>query len=116
MATLTVILVDGSISGAILFLLSVGLTLIYGVLRILNLAHGSIYALGAYTASFLVLRALGVGFGAYWSYVMLLAGGVIVGLVVGPVVEGLFLRRGYGRAEAIQLLLTFALFLLLANV
>src|SRR2546426_12453446 len=98
MATLTVILVDGSIFAAILFLLSVGLTLIYGVLGILNLAHGSIYALGAYMASFLVLRALGVGFGAYWSYALLLAGGVIVGLVVGPVIERLFLRRACGRA------------------
>jgi branched-chain amino acid transport system permease protein len=116
MATLTVILADGLISAAILFLLAVGLTLIYGVLRILNLAHGSIYALGAYMASFLVLRAQGVGLGAYWSYAFLLAGGVIVGLVVGPVIERLFLRRVYGRAEAIQLLLTFAIFLILDDV
>ena len=113
MATLTVILVDGAMFAAVLFLLSIGLTLIFGVLRILNIAHGSIYALGAYMASFLALRVLGVGASPYWSYAMLLAGGVIVGLIVGPVVERLFLRQVYGRPEAIQLLLTFALFLIL---
>ncbi len=113
MATLTVIVVDGLIFAAVLFLLSIGLTLIFGVLRILNVAHGSIYALGGYMASFLVLKVLGLGYGAYWSYLMLLVGGMIVGLVVGPVVERVFLRRVYGRAEAIQLLLTFSLLLIL---
>ncbi len=113
MATLTVIVVDGAIFAAVLFLLSVGLTLVFGVLRILNLAHGSIYALGGYTAGVLVLKALGMGHSAYWGYLMLLAGGVIVGLVTGPVVERLFLQRVYGRAEAIQLLLTFSILLIL---
>ncbi len=113
MATLTVIFVDGAISAAILFLLSVGLTLIYGVLRILNVSHGGIYALGAYTATFLALKLLDLGYSPYWSYLMLLAGAVIVGLVTGPIIERLFLRRVYGRADAIQLLLTFSVLLIL---
>ena len=46
MAILTIIIVDGFVFAAILFLLSVGLTLIFGVLRILNISHGGIYALG----------------------------------------------------------------------
>ena len=113
MATLTVIVVDGAIFAAVLFLLSVGLTLIFGVLRILNVAHGSIYALGAYVAGTLVLRVLGAGVNPYWSYPVLLAGGVIAGVITGVVVERLFLRRVYDRAEAIQLLLTFSILLIL---
>lgn len=113
MATLTVIVVDGLIFAAVLFLLSVGLTLIFGVLRILNVAHGSVYALGAYLASVLVLKALKLGVNPYWSYLMLLTGGIIVGVITGPLVERLFLRRVYGRGEAIQLLLTFSILLIL---
>jgi branched-chain amino acid transport system permease protein len=113
MATLTVIVVDGAIFAAVLFLLSVGLTLIFGVLRILNVAHGSIYALGAYVAGTLVLRVLGAGANPYWSYPVLLAGGVIAGVITGVVIERLFLRRVYDRAEAIQLLLTFSILLIL---
>ncbi len=113
MATLTVILADGLIAAAVLFLLSLGLTLIFGVLRILNIAHGSIYALGAYLATFLALRVLKLGASPYWTYLMLFAGALVVGLVMGPVIERLFLRRVYGRAPAIQLLLTFSIVLIL---
>jgi branched-chain amino acid transport system permease protein len=113
MATLTVIVVDGFIFAAVLFLLSIGLTLIFGVLRILNIAHGSVYAFGAYLASFLVLKVLRLGVNPYWSYPMLLVGGLIVGVVAGPLIERVFLRRVYGRAEAIQLLLTFSILLIL---
>ncbi len=113
MATLTVILADGLIAAAVLFLLSLGLTLIFGVLRILNLAHGSIYALGAYLATFLALKVLKLGGSPYWTYLMLFAGALVVGLVMGPVIERLFLRRVYGRAPAIQLLLTFSIVLIL---
>ncbi len=113
MATLTVILADGLIAAAVLFLLSLGLTLIFGVLRILNLAHGSIYALGAYLATFLAVRVLKLGASPYWTYLMLFAGALVVALVTGPVIERLFLRRVYGRAPAIQLLLTFSMVLIL---
>jgi len=113
MATLTIIIVDGFVFAAILFLLSVGLTLIFGVLRILNISHGGIYALGAYMGTFLALKILDWGWNPYLTYVMLLAGALIIGLVVGPLIERLFLRRVYGQAEAIQLLLTFAILLIL---
>jgi branched-chain amino acid transport system permease protein len=113
MATLTIIIVDGFVFAAILFLLSVGLTLIFGVLRILNISHGGIYALGAYMGTFLALKILDRGWNPYLTYVMLLAGALIIGLVVGPLIERLFLRRVYGQAEAIQLLLTFAILLIL---
>jgi branched-chain amino acid transport system permease protein len=113
MRTLTVILVDGTVSAAVLFLSSVGLTLIFGVLRILNVAHGGIYAFGAYTATFLALRLLEAGGNPYLTYLMLLVGPLIVGAVAGPLIERLFLQRVYGQVEAIQLLLTFSIFLIL---
>jgi branched-chain amino acid transport system permease protein len=113
MATLTIIIVDGFVFAAILFLLSVGLTLIFGVLRILNISHGGIYALGAYMGTFLALKILDRGWNPYLTYVMLLAGALLIGLLVGPLIERLFLRRVYGQAEAIQLLLTFAILLIM---
>lgn len=113
MATLTVIVADGLIAAAVLFLLSLGLTLIFGVLRVLNLAHGSIYALGAYLATLLALKILKLGYSPYWTYLMLLGGALVIGLVMGPLIERLFLRRVYGRAPAIQLLLTYSIVLIL---
>jgi branched-chain amino acid transport system permease protein len=116
MAILTIILVDGFIYAAILFLLSVGLTLIFGVLRILNISHGGIYALGAYMATWLALQVLGLGANPYWTYAMLFVGALIIGLLSGPLIERLFIRRVYAEAEAIQLLLTFSILLILDDV
>lgn len=113
MRLLTIIIFDGLNYAGTLFLISVGLTLVYGVLRILNISHGGIYALGAYMATWLALWSLGVGLPAYLSYLMLLAGAVIIGLVTGPIIERLFLRRIYGSDQHIQLLLTFSILLIL---
>lgn len=113
MAIFTIIVLDGLVFAAVLFLLSVGLTLIFGVLRILNISHGGIYALGAYMGTYLALKILEAGVSAYLTYLALLVGALIVGLVAGPLIERLFLRRVYGQAEAIQLLLTFSILLIL---
>ena len=113
MRTLTIIVMDGAVYAAVLFLLSVGLTLIFGVLRILNISHGGIYAFGAYMATFLAVQILGLGANPYLSYLMLLVGAVIIGVLAGPLIERLFLRRIYGSDMHIQLLLTFAIFLIL---
>jgi branched-chain amino acid transport system permease protein len=113
MAIFTIIVLDGLVFAAVLFLLSVGLTLIFGVLRILNISHGGIYALGAYMGTYLALKILEAGMSAYLTYLALLVGALIVGLVAGPLIECLFLRRVYGQAEAIQLLLTFSILLIL---
>ncbi len=113
MAIFTIIVLDGLVFAAVLFLLSVGLTLIFGVLRILNISHGGIYALGAYMGTYLALKILEAGMSAYLTYLALLVGALIVGLVAGPLIERLFLRRVYGQAEAIQLLLTFSILLIL---
>lgn len=109
----TIIFFDGLNYAATLFLISIGLTLVYGVLRILNISHGGIYALGAYLATFFALKALGVGLSPYLSYLMLLAGAIVIGLVTGPLIERFLLRRIYGSDAHIQLLLTFSVLLIL---
>ena len=56
MDTLLVIVIDGLIYSSWLFIVAAGLTLIYGVMKILNMAHGSLYAIGAYSAASLVIE------------------------------------------------------------
>jgi len=115
MRLLTIIVMDGAVFAAVLYLLSVGLTLVFGVLRILNVSHGGLYAVGAYMATSLALRVVGAGANPYLTYAMLLVGPLVVGLVAGPLIERLFLRRIYAADMHIQLLLTFAIFLVLED-
>jgi len=112
----TIIILDGLNYAANLFLISVGLTFVYGVLRILNISHGAIYGLGAYLATWLTVTLLNIGLPVIFSYFALLAGAIIVGLVIGPVIERLTLRRVYGSDIHIQLLLTFSILLILDDV
>ncbi len=107
-----VILLDGVLYAAVLFLVSAGLTLVYGVMRLLNIAHGSLYALGAYAGTSLVLLSLRADAPLVVMYLALLAGGFLAGAFLGPLVERLFLRPIYGREEVVQLLVTFSLFLI----
>ncbi len=113
MRLFTIIAMDGAVFAAVLFLISVGLTLVFGVLRILNVAHGGLYAFGAFTATSLASWLLDLGATPYLTYLMLLLAAVTVGVIAGPIIERVFLQRVYGRAEAIQLLLTFSIFLIL---
>lgn len=110
-----VILLDGVLYAAVLFLVAAGLTLVYGVMRILNMAHGSLYAIGAYAGASLVLLYLGWGWPAGGSYLALAAGALLAGVLIGPVVERLLLRPIYAREEVVQLLVTFSLFLILED-
>lgn len=116
MRTLTAILVDGVIYAAWIFLISVGLSLIYGVMRILNVAHGSLYALGAYAGASLVIAYFNAGYPPYLSYLVLLGAALAVGLVAGPVIERGVLRWAYGRDEVVLLLMTYSIFLILEDV
>lgn len=108
-----IIILDGLNYAATLFLIAVGLTFIYGVLRILNISHGALYALGAYMGTWLTLSLLKVGLPDILSYFILLVGAIIVGLVFGPTIERLCLRRIYGSDIHIQLLLTYSILLIL---
>ncbi len=99
-----------------LFLVSAGLTFTYGVLRVLNLAHGNLYALGAYLGATLVLRYAATGSTVALGYGLLLVAAIVVGVIAGPLIERLFLRRVYNRDEGVQLLLTFSISLILEDV
>src|SRR5438552_14900411 len=109
------ILIDGLLYASWLFTIAAGLTIVYGVMRILNMAHGSFYALGAYTAASMVGAWLRGGHAPLGSYAMLGLAAVAVGLVAGPVIERGLLRFTYGRDEIVLVLVTYALFLILED-
>ena len=113
MTLITIIVFDALSYGATLFLLSIGLTVVFGVLRVLNISHGGIYALGAYMGTWLALLVLGEKFSPWMTYPALILGALFIGLTVGPIIERVFLRRIYGADMHIQLLLTFSILLIL---
>src|SRR2546421_8477602 len=119
MDQVVIVILNGVLFASYLFLVSAGLTFIYGVMRILNVAHGSLYGLGAYMGAWLVLRLWPGGSGPLpeaWSYLVLLLGAVFIGVTVGPLLERVFIRRVADRGEVVPLILTFALFLILDDV
>jgi branched-chain amino acid transport system permease protein len=109
--TLGVLLVqvcNGVSFGMLLFLLAAGLSLIYGVMRILNLAHGSYYLLGAYVA-LSVVQATG-------SLALAAVAGTAAVTAIGVLMERVFLRRLPRGEELPQALLTFGFLLVLGDV
>jgi branched-chain amino acid transport system permease protein len=99
---------------ATLFLVAAGLQLVFGVQKLVNLACGSFYALGAYFGISVVTWALKAGLPPALFLVALLAAGLLLA-AVGPLVERV-LRLIYGRDESFQMLLTFALVLIFEDV
>ncbi len=108
------ILLGGVFHAAVLFLVAAGLQLIFGVQKIVNLACGSFYALGAYFGITFVGYAQQYGMPSVLLLPALVLAGIVVGLI-GPVIERL-LRTIYDRDESFQLLLTFALLLMFQDV
>jgi branched-chain amino acid transport system permease protein len=104
---------DGLSYAALVFLVSVGLSLIFGVLRIVNVAHGSLYAFGAYLAASLSLLVTPIS--PWLTYPALLLASLVIGIVAGGLIERLLLSRVYGREEVLQLLITFAVFMIMDN-
>jgi len=116
MTTLYAILIDGMIYSSWLFLVAAGLTVIYGVMRILNMAHGSFYAIGAYCGASLVGWYVAGGEGnPYWSYALLVVAALAAGLVVGTLIEQGLLRFMYKRDELLMVIVTYALLLILED-
>ena len=99
---------NGLSSASGLFLVAVGLSLIFGVTRIINIAHGSLYMVGTYIAYSIATR-VGGGLG-YWG--AMIAAALAVGLI-GALIEIVLLRRIYRAPELFQLLATFALVLVI---
>src|SRR5689334_1949841 len=107
---LIVQLLNGLAGASSLFFVAAGLSLIFGVTRIVNFAHGSFYMLGIYVA-YTVAEKLG---GGMWFWPALVVSALIVG-VLGALVEVLLLRRIYRAPELFQLLATFALVLVIKD-
>lgn len=110
------ILVDGTIYGAWLFLIAIGLTLVFGVMKILNVAHGALYAIGAYAAATLVGGNVIEEVAGFWALPLMLLGSILVALILGPFLEKFVLRLFYGRDEVVLLLVTFGVSLILEDV
>jgi len=108
--------VDALVYASWLFIVSLGLTLVFGVLKILNMAHGSIYALGAYAAASLVAWFASMQLPPALSLLAMLLAAGGVALIMGPLLERLFVSRFYGRDEVLLLQVTYALFLILEDV
>jgi branched-chain amino acid transport system permease protein len=108
--------VDGIIYSAWLFIAALGLTLIYGVMKIVNVTHGSFYALGAYAGASLTGAWLARGYPPMLSYAVLLVAAILITLVFAPAIERLILRYMYAKDEVVILLITYALFLILEDV
>jgi branched-chain amino acid transport system permease protein len=110
------ILIDGVVYASWLFIVALGLTLVFGVLKILNIAHGSFYAVGAYAAASVVGWLATLGLAPEWSPVAMLLAAVAVAAVLAPLTERGILRFFYGRDEVLLVLVTYALFLILEDV
>jgi len=115
MSNILAVLFDGVVYSSWLFLMAAGLTLIYGVMKILNIAHGSLYALGGYTAATIAGAWLAAGHAAVGSFAMLVVAALLVGLVMGPLLERGLLKWMYGKNEVVLLLVTYAAFLILED-
>ena len=107
---------DGIAYAALVFLVAVGLTLIFGVMRILNVAHGAFYAIGGYAAASLVLSISDAGISPWLSFPALLVAAAGVGAALGLLIERFLLRHIYAKEEVLQLLVTFAAFMILEDV
>jgi branched-chain amino acid transport system permease protein len=110
------ILTDGLVYAAYLFIVAIGLTLIFGVMKILNVAHGSFYAFGAYGGAMAVgiYTAYGLPTAIGFLFVILLA--MAIGMVLGLILERGILRLVYGKDDVIIVLITYAVFLILEDV
>ena len=114
MDTLLTQILNSLFYASILFLIACGLSLVYGVMRIVNMAHGNLYALGAYVAAWAV-GLVASHLHASLLFVVLLTGALAAGLA-GSFLEPTLLRPLYRRPEEYQLLMTFGLLLILEDV
>ena len=115
MSLVLTILVDGITYAAWLFLVSLGLTLVFGVLRLLNVAHGGFYSFGAYCAAFAIGICVRAGFSVAFQLVALILTSVIIGGIIAIVMERTVLARLYAQEETLVLLATYAVFLILED-
>ena len=116
METFLTILLDGLQFSSYLFIVSAGLTIIFGVMKILNVAHGSFYAWGAYTAAFFIGKFSDMGLPDALGFLIILAAAIVVGVILGFIIEQGILKHMYERDEVLIVLATFGLFLVLEDI
>ena len=103
-ATFCIQLLNAVQYGLLLFLVASGLTLIFGIMGIINLAHGSFYMIGAYLA-----WSLSGSLGNFWAAIAL---GIVLSVLLGMLLEWLLIRHLYRRDHLYQVLLTYGLILI----
>ncbi|MBV9234209.1 MAG: branched-chain amino acid ABC transporter permease, partial [Xanthobacteraceae bacterium] len=116
MLTAFAILTDGLVYAAYLFVVAIGLSLIFGVMKILNVTHGSFYAFGAYGAAIAVGAYFNADYAAAGGFLLMGVVAIVVGLVLGLLIERGLLRVVYGRDEVVVVLVTYSAFLILEDV
>ena len=106
--TFAVQLLNGVQYGLVLFLVASGLTLVFGILGVINLAHGAFYMLGAYLAWFIASIT--------GSFALALIGALVISFLLGVALEEVFVKRMIGRDHLAQVLLSFGLILVIDEV
>src|SRR4051812_10325586 len=101
-------LLNGVQYGLVLFLVASGLTLVFGILGVINLAHGAFYMLGAYVAYWITVQT-----GSFWAALL---GGLASASLAGLARNEIFVKRLSGRAPPAQVLLSFGLILALDEI
>ena len=113
---LAVILVDGLVYSSYLFMVAVGLTVIFGVQKVLNVTHGSFFGFGAYLAAYFIGIWYAADLPDIGGFAIIFLSAVVLGLIFGVVIERGLLKFLYDRDEHIVVLATFAAFLVLEDV
>lgn len=106
--TFAVQLLNGLQYGLVLFLVASGLTLVFGILGVINLAHGAFYMLGAYLAWFIASYT--------GNFALAIIGALVISFLLGIVLEEVFVKRMIGRDHLAQVLLSFGLILVIDEV
>lgn len=109
-------LVDGIAYASLIFLVSMGLTLIFGVMGILNVAHGAFYAFGGYTAATVIQKLAPLTNSGPILLMALILSALIIGCFIGWLMDFLLIRKVEGYDPIIKLLLTFGVLLMLDDV
>ncbi len=114
---ISIITIDSLVYSSWLFIVSLGLTLIYGVMKVLNIAHGSLYALGAYLTAWIIGKLVfyypDIGF---LLFLAIPVSAILIGLFFGYLIEKNILRYVYSRDEVVIVLVTYGVFLILEDI
>lgn len=113
MTTLSTIIVDAVSFAAWLFLIGIGLTLVFGVLRLLNIAHGAFYSIGAYVAVYAIGMSVSMGFGTALQLAAAIIAACLLVAAISFLIDRFVLMRISAYPEALVLIATYSVFLIL---